>query len=112
YRPGQNIFYKIVAYETPPKGARYVSENKDLQITLNDVNGKKVAEQNLTTNEFGSVSGEFVLPNDGLNGQYSLRMINGDWESSLYYFKVEDYKRPKFKVELTVKDTVYKLDQE
>ncbi len=112
YRPGQPLYYKIIAYQLYPDGTRKVIPNRELKVVLQDVNGKKVSEQELVTTEFGSLSGEFVLPNSGLNGEYSLRVTNGGWNSSTYRFRVEEYKRPKFQVKLMIKDTVYKLDEE
>lgn len=61
------------------------------KITLVDANGEDVSEQTFTTNEFGSYSGNFILPKGKLNGQFMLETDEGSVS-----FRVEEYKRPNF----------------
>ncbi len=64
-------------------------------VTLYDVNSQKISELHLMTNEFGTFSGSFILPQGGLNGLMSI------WEKyGQKYFSVEEYKRPTFEVEI------------
>jgi len=108
YRPGQTVYFKAIAYEETPDGKRKVLPNEAIEITLYDVNGEDISTLKLKTNEFGSVSGEFVLPSAGLTGQYYIR----DTNSTNYYFSVEEYKRPRFEVAFDdIKDT-FKLEEE
>src|SRR5690606_28971427 len=62
YRPGQTVYFKAIAYEETPDGKRKVLPNEEIGITLYDVNDEEISTLELKTNEFGSVSGEFVLP--------------------------------------------------
>ncbi len=66
-----------------------------------------MSEQEFTTNEFGSVHGEFILPSSGLTGEFFLE-IDGqkiDLEDRTY-FSVEEYKRPTFEANFQpVKET-------
>ncbi|HAD80297.1 MAG TPA: hypothetical protein DCF99_14175, partial [Flavobacteriaceae bacterium] len=78
-----------------------------MTIGLYDVNDKELSKVDLKTNEFGSVNGSFVLPSSGLTGDFSIRAIN---EEGYYSFKVEEYKRPKFKVEVEKNKGVYSLN--
>ena len=59
-----------------------------------DANYQKVTDLQLTTNDYGTVSGEFTAPKGGLLGQMQLvSNLNGATS-----FRVEEYKRPKFEV--------------
>ncbi|TXE10532.1 alpha-2-macroglobulin [Gelidibacter salicanalis] len=93
YRPGQTVYFKGIATKTE-NGKTVVYANQEAKLSLKNVNGELVKEMNLKTNEYGSVSGEFILPNDGLNGNYSIIMLAGGTGST--NFSVEEYKRPKF----------------
>ncbi len=96
YRPGQTIYFKAIAYEMDSK-KQEVTANKNIRFELIDVNGKSISQLELSTNEFGSASGSFVLPSGGLNGNYLVRADNLHEINIL----VEEYKRPTFEVTVT-----------
>lgn len=106
YRPGQTVYFKGIYYSSKDK-TRNVIPNSKLTIALFDVNDKELSKVDLKTNEFGSVNGSFVLPSSALTGNFSIRAIN---EDGYYSFKVEEYKRPKFKVEIEKNKGVYSLN--
>jgi len=109
YRPGQTVYFKAIYYELDANDKRKVLVNKNLSITLYNPNDEEVSSLELKTNEFGSVSGEFILPVSGLTGEFYLEE---DEEGDSHYFSVEEYKRPRFEVEFDdVKDT-FKLEEE
>ncbi|MFA7616565.1 MAG: MG2 domain-containing protein [Weeksellaceae bacterium] len=113
YRPGQIVHFKIIAYNEFQDQAKKVIPNKNINIKLLDPNNKISSEIKVTTNEFGSASGEFVLPSGGLTGNYSLSVKQGEfYNSSDYSFSVEEYKRPKFEVEFDKVDDIFKLNEE
>ncbi|MBI3883325.1 MAG: hypothetical protein HY305_03675, partial [Sphingobacteriales bacterium] len=70
-------------------------------------NEQKVNSIELTTNEYGSYSGTFKLPEALLNGQFSLFDQN---TNSYEYFNIEEYKRPKFFVEVQKPKGTYRLN--
>ncbi|TYA70196.1 TonB-dependent receptor plug domain-containing protein [Seonamhaeicola marinus] len=108
YRPGQTVYFKAIAMTTE-NGKTEVSPDELLWVSLYNTNGEEVKELEFTTNEYGSVSGEFILPNTGLNGQYYLE-LDYDEEYTRHYFFVEEYKRPKFETKFApIKDT-YKIN--
>lgn len=109
YRPGQVLYFKAISYKESKKIGRQIKPNQNLTIELLDPNGKKVTELNLITNEFGSVSGEFVLPTSGITGNFSLK---SDALRSYYSFSVEEYKRPKFEVEFDKVEDIFRLNEE
>lgn len=110
YRPGQTVYFKGIYYQEDKDNKRKVISNEKLGITLYDANDEEISTLELTTNEFGSVSGEFILPSTGLTGQFYLEDDTSN--SDEYYFSVEEYKRPRFEVAFEdVKDT-FKLEEE
>lgn len=116
YRPGQTIYFKAVSYTETPDESRKVLINKEITVILNNPNGQKVSELKLKTNEFGSVSGEFIIPTSGLTGNYSLQSsiegISSNYYQNYYSFSVEEYKRPRFEVKFEDVKDIFKLDEE
>lgn len=92
YRPGQTIYYKGIAYISGKKNQEVV-ENQSYDVDLFNANYEKIGTQKVKTNDFGSFSGEFVLPEKGLNGAYRLQA--GNQSINIW---VEEYKRPTFEV--------------
>lgn len=107
YRPGQTVYFKGIATATKD-GKTEVFADEAAQIKLKNVNGEEVSTLSLKTNEFGSVSGEFIIPNDGLTGNYTIEMFCG--RNSYTYFSVEEYKRPKFKPEFQPITKTFKVN--
>lgn len=105
YRPGQTVHFKGIRLETKDKTSKIVA-GATVKVTLKDVNHQKVADLDLTSNEYGSYSGSFRLPSTGLTGQMHLETGNGS-----VYFSVEEYKRPTFKVEIAKSTETYKLGE-
>lgn len=99
YRPGQTVYFKGIGI-TKNKDTRkaVVITNKKLYVYLQDENDQTVDSLALTLNEFGSFSGQFRLPQNVLTGNFSIRAK--EYEQSSIYFSVEEYKRPKFSVEI------------
>ncbi len=110
YRPGQPLYFKGIALKKKNE-ASSVLTNTIITASLLDVNLQEVAKQEFKTNEYGSFSGEFMLPNSGLTGNYTLKI---DSEEVLIdgstYFSVEEYKRPKFETSLEPIEETYKVN--
>lgn len=102
YRPGQTVYFKAIAYSNKDKKADLLT-NKILKIRMYDANGQEINSKGLKTNDFGSVSGEFVLPKSVLNGYFSIRTDEG----SYFSFRVEEYKRPTFEVKFDKNEETY-----
>ncbi len=96
YRPGQKLYFKGILTKTSTLRMPSILTNQKVTVRLMDANYQEVSKLELTSNEFGSVSGEFDLPSGGLTGRMSLSSSIG---GSSISFRVEEYKRPKFKVE-------------
>lgn len=98
YRPGQTVHAAAIAYTYNNKVYKGEAlSGKQMTITLRDANRKEIAKRTVTTDEFGMASADFVLPEGGLTGIYTLR---SDLGNNIYTnFSVEEYKRPTFKVD-------------
>lgn len=92
YRPGQQVFFKGIAIDSKEDSVR-ASAGKTIQVRFLNANSQEVNAQTFITNEFGSISGFFKIPEGGLNGQF---VIYTDFGSTAV--SVEDYKRPTFEV--------------
>ncbi|HAI74998.1 MAG TPA: hypothetical protein DCM08_02015, partial [Microscillaceae bacterium] len=107
YRPGQTLYFKGILMEHNYQTQKFtLKKNAKTTVTLYDVNYQAVKTVEFTTNEFGTFTGEFKLPNSGLNGQ--MYLSNGTGE---VYFSVEDYKRPKFEVKFNPTGGLFRLDE-
>jgi uncharacterized protein YfaS (alpha-2-macroglobulin family) len=107
YRPGQQLFFKgIVLNKEKESGRSSVIPSFNTSIHLRDANGQKVSELKMVTNEFGSYNGSFKLPEGTLTGQFSLF---DSTTNTTHYFNVEEYKRPKFFVEINKPTGSYRV---
>ena len=96
YRPGQLLFFKGIAIRQDNGKSKIIAEHA-VQVELQDVNGQNVHSQTFFTNEYGSISGEFIVPSNGLTGLYSIHVSSDEINLEGYSsFSVEEYKRPKF----------------
>lgn len=95
YRPGQTVHASAISYIVK-KGldASVPGKSMELNFILRDANWKQVAEQKVTTDEYGTASVDFELPKEGQTGLYSIS-VNG---TATKYVRVEEYKRPTFEI--------------
>jgi len=110
YRPGQMIYFKGICVHIDQEGNNYeVLPGKEVKVTFKDANYKEISHETFTTNEFGSFSGHFTAPSGRLTGRMHIEA-----QSPLdgrVFFRVEEYKRPKFSVEIEIPKKDYKLNQ-
>ncbi|MBG6187972.1 MG2 domain-containing protein [Flavobacterium sp. CAN_S2] len=132
YRPGQTVYYKGIAVRKELDKTTIVAKTT-FKITIKDTNGSVFKEFNTITNEYGSFSGEFMLPKSGLTGSFRMTADEPDdyetdpiydiikdehpfWDNVNYdnseiYFRVEEYKRPKFEVTFESFKNAYQVNQ-
>ncbi|MEO1652761.1 MAG: MG2 domain-containing protein, partial [Bacteroidota bacterium] len=165
YRPGQTVYFKGIVMESL-RGKHKIVPGHKSSLQFYDVNGQKVEELELTANEYGTYSGQFTAPDNGLNGNMriaaytwveqeevihtvkakeSLTRIARDYKVQVadiksanglsgneikfgqklkipkkmpqhqegsVSFSVEEYKRPKFFVEIPAPEGSYKFEEE
>ena len=105
YRPGQTVYFKGVVVEKQGSQVKLLPD-ENTHVVFMDVNGRRIAEQNFTTNDFGSFNGSFTAPSEVLPGQMSISN-----ESGSVAFSVEEYKRPSFEVSFDALEGNYKLNE-
>lgn len=97
YRPGQTVHASLVAYSRNGDKTKALA-GKELTFVLRNTNYKTVEEKKLVTDSLGNASADFTLPATGLTGRFTI-MAKGLSGASAN-FRVEEYKRPTFMVEL------------
>lgn len=105
YRPGQTVYFKGIAYYSN-KNRNEIIENENIEVVLKDANNQTISTKKFNTNEVGSFAGEFVLPQGGLNGEYTIKSALG-----VQSFWVEEYKRPTFEVKIEKPATEIKFGE-
>ncbi len=132
YRPGQTVYYKGIALLKNQNETKIIA-NTAFKIKVKDANDQELKSFDAVTNEFGSFSGEFVLPKNGLTGDFRMEAIghypyennkiydkikgehplwdNSGFEYSQISFKVEEYKRPKFEVTFEPVKKAFQVNQ-
>jgi hypothetical protein len=108
YRPGQTVFYKgiaVVSNNAQKKGK--VNTEYQTTLYLRDANYQTIDSIIVKSNEFGSFSGKFQLPQAGLNGVFSLYTKDKIGGAT---FRMEEYKRPKFFVDYEKIKGTYKVN--
>lgn len=103
YRPGQTVYFKGIVTENQANDYSLL-ENEKTKVEFKNANRKEIAEAFFVTNEYGSFHGEFVIPKGLLNGNFTIKDSHGSTT-----IKVEEYKRPTFKVEFDTLKDQYKL---
>ena len=112
YRPGQIVYFKTIVIKKQGEKSE-VFKNEFVEVTLYDVNNQIVKTLDLKLNDFGSVAGEFIIPNNGLTGEFTIDVDESSNQESKFYknadfdidynnsvtISVEEYKRPKFETE-------------
>ncbi len=110
YRPGQPLYFKGIAIRQE-NGKSSILSQTEVRLVLQDVNGQEVNTQTFSTNEYGSFSGEFILPANGLTGMFSINATSDDVTLNGYTsFSVEEYKRPKFETTFEPITATYKVN--
>ncbi len=105
YRPGQTIYFKGITLEK--SNDKYdIKDSVKTTVTFYDVNHQEISSLDLVSNDYGSIQGSFIAPTGVLNGEMTIEN-----EYGRISFSVEDYKRPKFEVNLEQPSTSYKLNE-
>lgn len=103
YRPGQTVQFSCVVYQGNSKNKEVVP-NYETVIEFRDPNNQIIDTKHVTTDDFGSASGSFLIPTDRINGDYKLV-----WNNHRTFIKVEEYKRPTFEVTFNTPEQIYKV---
>lgn len=106
FRPQQKVQWKVLSFSGNLQTTKYqAKKNEPLIVELRDLNGNVVHKKTVTTNVYGTASGEFLIPEGRALGSWSLVVQRKDASQGLSssVIQVEEYKRPTF--EVNFKDT-------
>ena len=106
YRPGQTLHVAALLYNEQSSVSNHTLADRQITIALRDANYKVVAEQTATTDSYGHAAVSFTLPTGRLNGMFTLRAQTGG-ASQTHRVRVEEYKRPTFRIDFADYDQPY-----
>lgn len=98
YRPQQKLLWKVLAYDNRGSGRLQAVPNSSIQVGLVDPNGQEVESRTVSTNDFGTASGEFTIPAGRPLGPWSIRTTGDGLQDGMAAVRIEEYKRPTFEV--------------
>lgn len=108
YRPLQKIFWKAVLYRRGENGTRFDTvPDSEFTVALKDTNDQEVESRTVTTNSFGTASGEFAVPSGRALGSWHIESSMGGTAS----VQVEEYKRPTFEAKMLDSEEPLRLNQ-
>ncbi len=92
YRPGQTVHVAGTAWRQCGDSLR-VQPGRRFTLRLLDANGRELESRTVESDAFGVFAAQFVLPQSCLPGRFTV-----DAGRSSLAFRVEEYKRPTFRV--------------
>ncbi|MCP9200887.1 MG2 domain-containing protein [Gramella sp. GC03-9] len=126
YRPGQTVHFKGVLLKNENDSTSTVP-NEFVPVYIEDPNGSEIEEFRYKTNEYGSFTGSFKIPETGITGEFNIYseedtdsetpFWNEIWDEGEYFynytgFSVEEYKRPSFEVVFDSINKSFELNEE
>ena len=113
FNPGETVKFKAVLYT----GNQYVSfkvfdAGEEIEATFINAEDKEIAKTELKTNEFGSVAGEFKIPEGERNGRFTIkiRYKNSTMESK--EIVVDEFVLPTYDLSFDSVDKLYFMGDE
>lgn len=103
YRPGQTVQFKGIVYQQTGNKQELLKDF-ETSVYLRDDNYQIIDTLKLTSDEYGAVSGSFIIPNDVLNGVFCITNLKG-----ACFIMVDEYKRPTFEVTFYTPEQEYKI---
>jgi len=103
YRPGETVNYCGISWHTTPDSS-FINSGKEYKVRFYDSNHKNIAEQTLSTNDWGSFSGNFLIPREILNGDFTIETDEGST-----MIQVTEYKRPEIEIILDTLKQSYRF---
>lgn len=100
YRPGQEVFLKGLSRQLKSDGNYQTISLPKAQVRIETSRGDLLTEEALALSEEGSFEGHFRLDEEADLGHYRVITELGGREYN-HYFRVEEYRKPEFKIEIT-----------
>lgn len=98
YRPGHTVNFKGMLRKQ--NDHEYdVLKNKNITVKILDIEGTKEFESQYTTTDMGTFNGSFTIPDEPPLGSWDIEVTVDD-NVAYGHFKVEEYKKPDYLVEV------------
>ncbi|HEV2799085.1 MAG TPA: MG2 domain-containing protein [Pyrinomonadaceae bacterium] len=100
YRPEQKVYFKGIVRRRTERG--YALPGGAVTVSVEDTNGGKLFEREMTLSSRGTFSGEVDIPEDAPLGTYNVKALTSEGGEVSGYFDVQEYKKPEYKVSVSV----------
>ena len=113
FNPGETVKYKAVLYS----GNQYVSfkvfeAGEAVEVSFINADDKEIAKTELKTNEFGSVAGEFKIPEGEKNGRYTIKVRHKNSTLETKSIVVDEFVLPTYDLAFDSIDKLYFMGDE
>jgi hypothetical protein len=99
YRPGQSVFFKAIVRQDEDAIISMPYQDTPVSARIIDPRNNTVQSYELSTNNFGTVHGEFSLSDGAMIGDYMIE-VESLGKLVTQEFKVQDYKKPDIQITL------------
>ncbi|MBR4734809.1 MAG: hypothetical protein IK052_01830 [Bacteroidales bacterium] len=107
YNPGDTMQFKLVLFKGDPMLKMQVCSGKKLEVKLYDSEHNHLESLQVKTNEWGSASGAFKLPEGLRNGMFSIEIKEGSKSLDWDYFRVDEFVLPTFDLTFDTRKELY-----
>jgi uncharacterized protein YfaS (alpha-2-macroglobulin family) len=97
YRPGQTVHFKAIVRHDEDAIISLPEAGRPVTVRIRDARNNVVQTHALVTNDFGTLHGNFQLAEGAMLGDYAVELAI-DGEPHRQVFKVQDYRKPDYKV--------------
>lgn len=105
YRPDQTVYFKGIL-RMKNNGSYQMPQQKDAEVVVTDPEGNEIYRRTLKTDSWGAISDSLIVPSSGRLGRYTLSaMVDSVYHS--VQFRVEEYRKPEFKVQVETDREAY-----
>ena len=101
YRPQQRVYFKGILRGRTEQGYKLLPGG-NVSVTVDDAGGGRVFEGEVSLSSRGTFAGELDLPEEAPLGTYNITATTADGGTASGYFEVQEYKKPEYKVSVTV----------
>ncbi len=111
YKPGDTVYFKAILRSDDDAHLEPIPEGSAVTVTLYDARGNRVKTAVLNSNDYGTVNGSFLIGEGATVGSYRIEAAFDGTTRDLR-FKVEEYRKPEYKVTISTDSHAYLLDDE
>lgn len=110
YRPAQEVNFKAILRRINENVLENLSDKK-VTVKIKTPKNKEIFSEEFVTNKFGTIADKFILDEEADLGIYSIN-LNLDGLDFYGSFSVEEYKKPEYKVNITLEKNQYSTGDE